>query len=727
MNYQQFNIAITACLASVFLAAPVKASDTWVYDAALSLEAEQIEHEDNAALTSKPFDGGQLQYSLNWSATKHTSPYESQLFFGRVNGENSEYIDYENDLSVSSLGYVWEKGDAALPFRLQAGDFQGYYSYRSLFRNAKGLQLELQPKSIALSSQITAGTLAQNYAAIDKDDPHIVANSNLFSLSENSGLMANVVYSGVKNNADESLSQWVGGIGYFDQFTLANMLVDWELEYNQFDGDSFADLSAISVENDSADSLYFGANATGPNGQFARLQLERTDDNYTPVGSVTTDDRYRARLDYGQSAGQGKITTSAEWTRDEVSSDNPVTRVSGSLAWSGTSLWGKPASQQSNSLQVYRFHISQNKDDLDSRDSLSVNLSAQRRGQIGSWFAQFAVATQLDEDRIGDEERKFVEVSTDLDRSSSWNSWRGSLSLGLTARRTVEADNYWEVAPRIALSARRKLHEFYVKYDLRQIELDEQTDASRQHALVAGYGWRNSRHRLRIELGLDAREGGLQQQDGSAYFAKLNYTWLFDNKPAQALNPASFESAKASFSTEQIFSALRIGQSRESANLQLVQMLGLSLSTQAKDPQKAVQYQTYDALVFSNLPTGQRIVVGQQQGQLSLLGVYAEADQGSAKQLEQMYSIVKRELTLQFGQPSREVAQGDFESFNAIQGISGQIQHFSDWQLNGNLLRVGVAIPDSLNARIEVILTADVLGERNWGLCARFDAGCVYE
>ena len=77
------------------------------------------------------------------AASRRLSPYERQRLdlAGTLNA--SEYRGVERGLALERGTFFWEKGDAALPFRAELGDFFAYQSLRTVQRGLKGLQIEV--------------------------------------------------------------------------------------------------------------------------------------------------------------------------------------------------------------------------------------------------------------------------------------------------------------------------------------------------------------------------------------------------------------------------------------------------------------------------------------------------------------------------------------------------------------------------------------------------------
>ena len=89
--------------------------------------------------------GGQYFDELNVSFIRRISAYDTvrAQLYGVAN--DSAYRSPDHGLVPERVNVSREKGDAAIPYRVEGGDTYAYFSYRTLQRSLKGVQLELQP------------------------------------------------------------------------------------------------------------------------------------------------------------------------------------------------------------------------------------------------------------------------------------------------------------------------------------------------------------------------------------------------------------------------------------------------------------------------------------------------------------------------------------------------------------------------------------------------------
>ncbi len=98
------------------------------------------------AASPYPFEGEMFFNELNVYMNKQNSRYDTMRaeISGLLNFDD-EYRATNNGVVPERMSFVRENGDAGTPYRFEAGDLFSYYSYLTLQRSLKGLQVELQP------------------------------------------------------------------------------------------------------------------------------------------------------------------------------------------------------------------------------------------------------------------------------------------------------------------------------------------------------------------------------------------------------------------------------------------------------------------------------------------------------------------------------------------------------------------------------------------------------
>ena len=174
-------VAIAHVVAGAVVAAlvPAPAAAQWSVNGYNTL---RVEHYDSDPERAGPYPnlGGQFYDDAYVAASRRLSPYERQRLdlAGTLNA--SEYRGVERGLAVERGTFFWEKGDAALPFRAELGDFFAYQSLRTVQRGLKGLQIEVQPWRSAArqhSVQLFGGVVGPAYRSLD-DDRELVAGAS---------------------------------------------------------------------------------------------------------------------------------------------------------------------------------------------------------------------------------------------------------------------------------------------------------------------------------------------------------------------------------------------------------------------------------------------------------------------------------------------------------------------------------------------------------------------
>jgi hypothetical protein len=142
--------------------------DDWEIRGANTVRIERYMSGGNDFASPYPFLAQQAVNEFSIDFNRQISPYES--WRGRASGaiNLSDYRSQDRGFVPENLNFTREKGDAKIPYRLEVGDYLGFFSPRTLQLALKGGFIELQPVVDAdepfHSIQFLSGFNDTNYA-----------------------------------------------------------------------------------------------------------------------------------------------------------------------------------------------------------------------------------------------------------------------------------------------------------------------------------------------------------------------------------------------------------------------------------------------------------------------------------------------------------------------------------------------------------------------------------
>ncbi len=278
-----------------------------------------------------PHTGNQPYDELNVNLSYKPSLYNSWRFeFAGLMNE-SDYR-YEDKGLVAERWHIFnERGDVGLPYRLDLGDFYGFFSYRTLQMSLRGLQIELQPQQSRWNQSIMflIGSSQYPWNHYQPQDDHTIGLSYLISPSSRSNLAFNIAYTKRKiegNNANDNRRHLVLGINGLKKIDAFSQKLTLEGEVSFYDGDTDAEHSH------DATGYFFQLNGKTEKLPLTyRLRFEDYGRYYTPPGSNVSADRRTYEVHLGWYFPKGVLLrTRWQLYQDQIHSDNHT----------NTNIWG---------------------------------------------------------------------------------------------------------------------------------------------------------------------------------------------------------------------------------------------------------------------------------------------------------------------------------------------------------------------------------------------------
>ncbi|MBM3560327.1 MAG: hypothetical protein FJX53_10725 [Alphaproteobacteria bacterium] len=104
------------------------------------------------------------------------------------------YRSSERGFLAERFNMTYLNGEASVPYRVEAGDFYGFFSPRTLQRPLKGGQIDLQPGGGLGSLQLLGGVSAPNYRNFDLNHDTFTGASALVEPADSAPIAFNVVH-----------------------------------------------------------------------------------------------------------------------------------------------------------------------------------------------------------------------------------------------------------------------------------------------------------------------------------------------------------------------------------------------------------------------------------------------------------------------------------------------------------------------------------------------------
>jgi len=375
-----------------------------------------------------------------------------ELWKGQVSGAltNSAYRSAHRGIVPERLQITWEKGDFAVPYRLEAGDLFSFYSYRTLQRSLKGLQLEIQPGSGGGRRQsliFTSGAQQSSWRDFEPGDSYFNGLSYLLDDQDLGRYILNLVaHTRQEGDAGEpKQTQYVYGVAAENRASLFGQELDLEGELSRFQGDH--DGPAGQDRSDLGIFAQLGGKGRSP--LTYRLRYEEYGQDYRPAGAVVGQDRRSLEGHLGWRFGQGyQLQGRLQRYRDQLESDNST----------GTSLLGFNLRGGLGFLDAYLQGV-ENEDETVSRATRSANLTLNLPRRAG-WNPRLAVSYQDVDDRAADlADIATFQTTLSADHAVSLKQFSGVLGPGIGVKKVDYGDgDALELYPTLALNLRRADH-----------------------------------------------------------------------------------------------------------------------------------------------------------------------------------------------------------------------------------------------------------------------------
>lgn len=695
----------------------------WQFTGSNTARAERYGTGGDGTQSPYQLDLGAMGYDeFNVTGRLQDSPYALWRFAvsGVVNG--SPYRSPDDGLVPERLNVLREDGEAAIPYRAEAGDFFAFTSLRTHQRSLKGFSVELQPVPASPGARHSfvffGGAFQPNWRRAQWGDDNTVGASWLYEHAQAVRLNANVLRSergAAPLTGTPRRDQVVGSLAGEATGDVAGWKLRAEGEAAVFKGDH--EFGSTPAEGMDRSDRGFFAQVTGFDARWNwRLRGERYGRDYRPTGAVVPADR-RSREAHVAYAFAGGLALRGRYQdyRDQFDGPNPLetTVVGASLSGPFSTLG------LSGALDAHVQDQERADGTLDTRfTNLSLSLSrAFASGLVGQLFLlRQERGNRLDASL----DMRTAQVQASLIVPFALGAFRGSVAPGLTYRDVTGAFGTRDWQPTLMLSASGGPHR--LGFNAGRLDQGPRAGASPDVATVnmsIDYRYRTGSHEFGVDwTAYDRRPS--PGQSTNAYRVGVSWTVFLDPAvTAPPARPAVPEIAVAPLAAAGVIrSPGLLARLAPGANLDasVKALADGGIAGGVRQPNAIV----YETRLLAELEQRQRLVLVHDGGALERSAlVVSLADQATGDDAARTYERVRRALLDAFGNPSFTFDEGAFNASFASDLAAGRFVRLAEWATRaGGTIRLG--IPRRLDgvARIEIHHGRRFPGPRDtaWGL-----------
>jgi hypothetical protein len=641
------------------------------------------------------YTGWQPYDEVSLEVTHRKNPYNLWRFSMFGVGGDSDYRTPEDKIILERLNILKEQGDVALPYRIEAGDYYGFFSYRTLQTSLKGVSLEVQPlwgidRGIRHSFLLLGGARQQTWN--DFKLKEYVSSGFSYLMETGRGKYAfNTVYHRRYPDPDNDVSelkQLVISLAIEQKFQIWKLTPLLEGEIGYFKGDHQDLAGAGSGQNTTGFGYFMQLQNYASSPFFYRLRYEQYDEHYYPEGAAVSPDRRAYEFHLGYKFAQG-LNTRLRLQRfeDNIHTSKTISDIG------GLNLLGSYSSPKAGPFS-YNIDMFIQKTDPDNGEKRTNKV-------INSNF-MFPVFTHLNT-RLG-----FSYMSSDDNTSSKGINF--ALDISHSLRKTAQTSvspymNYkitdyntskeddMEIGLMLGLSGEKHNINGNLAYNYQNVNAGPDI-MNINYGLTYQYRYKKSVFSIELTgAHRNPEEGGVT----NSYRIAFLFTYYFSKKltkkkPAYAaqLKPMPMPGLDVG-----IFSFISLGSPTSDVTALLAKLSSVQ-------PVKYGNALIYEIRIFEEIERRQRLVILEKEGKVEKVAVIFDPVADPANMLKEL-ARVNELMSRKYGSPSSFYEKGEI-SQNLSQDLSkGTFSRIYEWLLpQGGILRLGIPARVDGVIRIEV-------------------------
>ncbi len=654
-----------------------------------------------------PSEGDMYFDEFNVYLNKQNSRYDTMR--GEISGvynANDDYRTTDFGFVPERMKFVRENGEGDIPYRAEFGDHFAYYSYLTLQRSLKGVQLELQPNfntyGFKHSFVITSGANESNWRDLTLQDDYSTGLSWL-AQSEQGALSLNMVH----NFRDNSFklgtldrNQYVFSLAGERRFSSSEFDVTLEAEVAHFLGDHNGVSGAASGQDRAGNGFFMqvsGRSKTMP--WDYRLRIDRYDQDFQPNGAIVTSDRRSIELHSGwlhQSGvrSRGRI----QFFEDGFETVNKTSTRTYGANFTGP-LLKMFYPDVNGSLDAF---IQKRDNETRTVDvyTQNVNLNLTKPLSYG-WVGRSTVFFQnVDDESTGNADAFTRQLSLNADHTITIAGFQGVITPGIMLRTLRKGTNdSTDFNPTLALSLNRDAHSLRIDYGslVQNRSIAVSGPDINTHTLNLDYRYTKKQH----VFGLESNFFGRDPEPGDAteaYRISAYWTYQFDRPSTVAVRTTDSIGTKETTSTqaEVSISGLAPGLTEDAVQLAISNAGIRGGVTQAG-------WVVYEHPLLSDVFRRQRLALAFDAGSLKRSALVIDFDNvGDRDSVLQTFERIRQTLIKQLGSPTRTIEEGNFTA-NFVGDVNAQrLVRIVEWTTSSGTIRFGIPRRLDNQVRMEI-------------------------
>ncbi|MFQ5786650.1 MAG: hypothetical protein ACE5H1_01585, partial [Thermodesulfobacteriota bacterium] len=656
------------------------------------------------------FEGPQTFNQFNLNMNMRTSPYSkwSGKIYGVIN--ESDYRVKDRGFVPERLNLMYEKGDTAIPFRIETGDYYHYYTQRTIQRSLKGIQLELQPKigthrDRSLSIQFAAGAKQSTWKDFRLNEDLTRSMSFLFEDRLFGNWNLNYVHNtrkGKRSDGTLHRSYDVFGLLMERVIPIGNQYINIEAEYDYFSGDHDGVSGVESGKDRAENALFFQLKGKSDLPLTYRLRFEDYGQDFRPNGAAIPPDRRTGEGHVGWRFNSGlKVKGRYQHFRDGVETADPVDTDTFGVVLSGPLLAGIDNNLTGNINAYVQDVESRNK--ASNKTTQTINASF-NRPLFAGWNGQVDIYYQNLINQVHGSNDSFTRMVTlSADHDLKLLGFEGNVRPGVMIRQIDEIDNGTDdLFPKLAVNLRKGNHSFgyNMEYSIQNRRVTSSTDIK---TLKQNFNYRytTENNTFGVEINSADRNpdpGSVSKSLRVAVFwthqigKTVRLSKLFRKTPRRPSEPYTLPLPSTKGTAD--LSELSPGVDMETIKERLARAKITGAYEQAN-------LTTYEVILLDEIDQRQRLALVHEEGKLQKAALIIEFDDvGNLDDLIQTFERVRKELMDRYGNPIKFFDKGEF-SATLVDDISrGKFIRIMEWSMPGGIIRYG--IPRRLDGQIRM-------------------------
>ena len=643
----------------------------------------------------QPYD----EFNFNFTYTRNPYDKVRGQLFGVLS--DSMYRTGKDDGFVPErMNLFWEKGDIAVPFRIQVGDYYAFFSYRTLQRSLKGAQVELQPDlggPFSHSIMFIIGANQPSWRHFDFDENITTGFSYLIEDRHGGRYAFNFVNNSRqadRNAGTLSRRQQVYSLAFEKPFSFFRQRFRVESEISLFSGDHNGITDPQSGQDRQDWGLFFqlwGKEKELP--LSYRIRFEEYADDFRPEGAVITPNRRVIESHVNWLFKNGlELRGRAQFYTDNWQSSNPQdTEVFGITA-SGPLFFGLIKGLTGN-LDVFLQNVDDEDNTVDQTTrSASLSLTFPVRRSVN---ARVVLSITDTDDNIQPISATIMKQAVfGLDLTPDIHGISTTISPSFSIRHT-HAPNTRETdfAPHISVNMQKGAHSLLLDFSYNSQNMSPGADVDTATYTIS-YRYTKGKNEFGFEFGGINREPAPGRSTGS-YKAFVFWTYHFESRIKSKAKETREVEAEAGRRFDPSIIKLLSPDTPTNKATELLARFGI------RNPTPQGDLLIYEVRLFDEVEQRQRLVLVDEYGRLKKTAVIIYYERtGRAYDFMQTFEWIKKTLINYLGDPQRFYETGNITAnlFNDIN--EGRFIRLYEWDAPSGIIRLG--IPRRLDRRIEI-------------------------